>query len=170
MRRSAAVYGSDQELRTHILGFLMEGLTRDEKVVAVVPPRTGQVLGASLGSGAMMVQWGLPGLNYHHLGRAAETIRGYLTERRESGEMTRLLTESDVDGGRRGPVGWRPTCVQSRPPTNSTAATGSRGSACTTGAGTRRVSWPTPNGSIRTCSAVTASSSRTRVMSTPPPS
>jgi anti-sigma regulatory factor (Ser/Thr protein kinase) len=100
---AAAVYGSDQELRTHILGYLMEGLTRHEKVVAVVPPRTGQVLGASLGSGAMMVQWGLPGLNYHHLGRAAETIRGYLTERREAGEMTRLLTESDVDGGRRGP-------------------------------------------------------------------
>jgi anti-sigma regulatory factor (Ser/Thr protein kinase) len=100
---AAAVYGSDQELRTQILPFVMDGLTRHEKVVAVVPPRTGEILGAAFGSGAMMVQWGLPGLDYHHLGRTAETIRSYLTERREAGEPTRLLTESDVDGGRRGP-------------------------------------------------------------------
>jgi anti-sigma regulatory factor (Ser/Thr protein kinase) len=100
---AAAVYGSDQELRTHVVAFLMDGLSRREKVVAIVPPRTGQILGASLGSGAMMVQWGLPGLSYDHLGRATETIRGYLAERRAAGEMTRLLTESDVNGGRRGP-------------------------------------------------------------------
>src|ERR1700743_152463 len=100
---AAAFYSSEHDLRTWILDFLMEGLTRREKVVAIVPQRTGEILGAALGSGAMMVQWGLPGLSYHHLGRAAETIRGYLADRRAAGDPTRLLTESDVDGGVRGP-------------------------------------------------------------------
>ena len=100
---AAAVYGSDQDLRTRILGFLMDGLARREKVVAIVPARTGEILGAALGSGAMMVQWGLPGGDYQHLGRATETIRGYLADRRAAGEPARLLTESDVDSGARGP-------------------------------------------------------------------
>ena len=100
---AAAVYDSDHDLRTRILTFLMDGLARREKVVAIVPQRTGEILGAALGSGAMMVQWGLPGLTYHHLGRAAETIRNYLAERRAAGDPTRLLTENDVDGGLRGP-------------------------------------------------------------------
>ena len=100
---AAAVYDSDQDLRTRILDYLMDGLARREKVLAIVPPRTGQILGAALGSGAMMVQWGLPGLSYGHLGRSAETIRGYLAERRAAGDVTRLLTENDVNGGARGP-------------------------------------------------------------------
>jgi anti-sigma regulatory factor (Ser/Thr protein kinase) len=100
---AAAVYDSDQDLRTRIFAFLMDGLARRETVVAVVPQHTGEVLGAALGSGAMMVQWGLPGLSYDHLGRAAETIRTYLAGQRAAGVPTRLLTESDVDGGLRGP-------------------------------------------------------------------
>jgi hypothetical protein len=58
---AAVAYESDQDLRTRIMPFLMDGLARREKVVAVVPQRTGEILGAALGSGAMMVQWGLPG-------------------------------------------------------------------------------------------------------------
>ncbi|HEX4257587.1 MAG TPA: sensor histidine kinase [Streptosporangiaceae bacterium] len=100
---AAAVYGSDHDLQTQILAFLMDGLVRREKVVAIVPPRTGEILGASLGSGAMMVQWGLPGLSYDHLGRAAETIRDYLAGQHAAGQATRLLTENGVDTGRRGP-------------------------------------------------------------------
>jgi anti-sigma regulatory factor (Ser/Thr protein kinase) len=100
---AAAVYDSDQDLRTRIVPFLIDGLARREKVVAVVPQRTGEILGIALGSGAMMVQWGLPELNYHHLGRASETVRNYLADRRAAGDPTRLLTESDVDGGIRGP-------------------------------------------------------------------
>jgi anti-sigma regulatory factor (Ser/Thr protein kinase) len=100
---AAAVYDSDQDLRTRIVPFLIDGLARREKVVAVVPQHTGEILGAALGSGAMMVQWGLPELNYHHLGRTAETMRNYLAERRAAGDPTRLLTEAEVDGGIRGP-------------------------------------------------------------------
>ena len=100
---AAVAYESDQDLRTRIMPFLMDGLARREKVVAVVPQRTGEILGAALGSGAMMVQWGLPGLSYHHLGRATETIRNYLADRRAAGDPARLLTENDVDGGIRGP-------------------------------------------------------------------
>jgi len=100
---AAAVYESDQDLRTRIVPFLIDGLARREKVVAVVPQHTGEVLGVALGSGAMMVQWGLPGLDYHHLGQATETVRNYLAARRAAGDPTRLLTESEVDGGIRGP-------------------------------------------------------------------
>ncbi len=100
---AAAVYDSDRDLRTRIVPFLIDGLARREKVVAVVPQHTGEILGAALGSGAMMVQWGLPELSYHHLGRASETVRNYLADRRAAGDPTRLLTESDVDGGIRGP-------------------------------------------------------------------
>jgi anti-sigma regulatory factor (Ser/Thr protein kinase) len=100
---AAAVYESDQDLRDRIVPFLIDGLACREKVVAVVPQRTGEILGAALGSGAMMVQWGLPELNYHHLGRATETVRNYLAERRAANDPTRLLTESEVDGGIRGP-------------------------------------------------------------------
>jgi anti-sigma regulatory factor (Ser/Thr protein kinase) len=100
---AAAVYGSDQDLRTRIIPFLIDGLARRETVVAVVPQRTGEILGAALGSGAMMVQWGLPELDYHHLGQATEAVRNYLAKRRAAGEPTRLLTEADVDGGIRGP-------------------------------------------------------------------
>jgi anti-sigma regulatory factor (Ser/Thr protein kinase) len=101
---AAAVYGSERDLRTWILDFLMEGLTRREKVVAIVPPRTGEILGTALGSGAMMVQWGLPGMSYQHQGRAAETLRNFLADQRAAGEMTRLLTENDLAGGRREPA------------------------------------------------------------------
>jgi anti-sigma regulatory factor (Ser/Thr protein kinase) len=100
---AAAVYDSDQDLRTSILAYLIDGISRREKVVAIVPQHTGEILGAALGSGAMMVQWGVPGLSYEHLGRATETIRGYLADRRAAGEPTRLLTENDVNGGIRGP-------------------------------------------------------------------
>ena len=100
---AAAVYDSDRDLRTRILTFIMDGLARREKVVVIVPQRTSEILGSALGSGAMMVQWGLPGLSYNHLGQAAETIRNYLADRRAAGEPTRLLTENDVDGGLRGP-------------------------------------------------------------------
>jgi len=100
---AAALYGSERDLRTWVLGFVMEGLARREKVVAIVPPRTGEILGAALGSGAMLVQWGLPGMSYHHLGRAAETLRNFLAAQRAAGEMTRLLTENDLEGGRREP-------------------------------------------------------------------
>jgi anti-sigma regulatory factor (Ser/Thr protein kinase) len=100
---AVAVYDSDQDLRTRILSFLMDGLARREKVVAIVPQRTGEILGTALGSGAMMVQWGLPGVTYHHLGRATETVRNYLADRRAAGDPTRLLTENDVDTGLRGP-------------------------------------------------------------------
>jgi len=100
---AAAVYDSDRDLSTRVLTFVMDGLARREKVVLIVPQRTSEILGSALGSGAMMVQWGLPGLSYDHLGRAAETIRNYLADRRAAGEPTRLLTENDVDGGLRGP-------------------------------------------------------------------
>jgi anti-sigma regulatory factor (Ser/Thr protein kinase) len=100
---AAAIYRSERDLRTWVLAFLMEGLTRREKVLAIVPPGTGEILGAALGSGAMMVQWGLPGMSYDHLGRAAETLRNFLDAQREAGEPTRLLTENDLNGGRRGP-------------------------------------------------------------------
>jgi anti-sigma regulatory factor (Ser/Thr protein kinase) len=100
---AAAVYDSDQDLRSSILAYLIDGISRREKVVVIVPPHTGEVLGAALGSGAMMVQWGLPGLSYEHLGRATETIRGYLADRRAAGDPTRLLTENDVNSGIRGP-------------------------------------------------------------------
>ena len=100
---AAAVYDSDRDLSTRVLTFVMDGLARREKVVLIVPQRTSEILGSALGSGAMMVQWGLPGLTYNHLGRAAETIRNYLADRRAAGEPTRLLTENDVDGGLRGP-------------------------------------------------------------------
>jgi anti-sigma regulatory factor (Ser/Thr protein kinase) len=100
---AVAVYDSDQDLRTSILAYLIDGISRREKVVAIVPQHTGEILGAALGSGAMMVQWGVPGLSYEHLGRATETIRGYLADRRAAGEPTRLLTENDVNGGIRGP-------------------------------------------------------------------
>ena len=73
---AAAVYDSDRDLSTRVLAFVMDGLARREKVVLIVPQRTSEILGSALGSGAMMVQWGLPGLSYNHLGRAAETIRG----------------------------------------------------------------------------------------------
>jgi anti-sigma regulatory factor (Ser/Thr protein kinase) len=100
---ATAVYDSDRDLGTRVLTFVMDGLARREKVVLIVPQRTSEILGSALGSGAMMVQWGLPGLSYNHLGRAAETIRNYLADRRAAGEPTRLLTENDVDGGLRGP-------------------------------------------------------------------
>jgi anti-sigma regulatory factor (Ser/Thr protein kinase) len=100
---AAAIYDSDEHLRTGIVSFLIDGLARREKVVAIVPQRTGNILGTALGSGAMMVQWGLPGMSYHHLGRAAETIRNYLADRRAAGDPARLLTENDVYGGVRGP-------------------------------------------------------------------
>ncbi|HWG16057.1 MAG TPA: sensor histidine kinase [Streptosporangiaceae bacterium] len=100
---AAAVYDSDQDLRSSILAYLIDGISRREKVVVIVPQHTGEVLGAALGSGAMMVQWGLPSLSYEHLGRATETIRGYLADRRAAGHPTRLLTENDVNGGIRGP-------------------------------------------------------------------
>jgi anti-sigma regulatory factor (Ser/Thr protein kinase) len=100
---AAAVYDSGQDLAARILSFLMDGLARREKVVAIVPQRTGEVLGTVLGSGAMMVQWGLPGLTYHHLGRATETVRNYLADRRAAGDPTRVLIENDVDNGLRGP-------------------------------------------------------------------
>jgi anti-sigma regulatory factor (Ser/Thr protein kinase) len=100
---AAAFYSSEHDLRTWILAFLMEGLARREKVVAIVPPRTGEILGTALGSGAMLVQWGLPGMSYDHLGRAAETLRNFLAAQRAAGETTRLLTENDLDGGRREP-------------------------------------------------------------------
>jgi anti-sigma regulatory factor (Ser/Thr protein kinase) len=100
---AAAFYSSERDLRTWILAFLMEGLTRRERVVAIVPPRTGEILGTALGSGAMLVQWGLPGMSYQHLGRAAETLRNFLADQRAAGQMTRLLTENNLDGGRREP-------------------------------------------------------------------
>lgn len=100
---AAAIYDSDRDLRDRIVTFVIDGLARRETVVAVVPEHTGEILGAALGSGAMMVQWGLPELNYHHLGRATETVRNYLADRRAAGDPTRLLTESEVDGGIRGP-------------------------------------------------------------------
>ncbi|HEY0717775.1 MAG TPA: sensor histidine kinase [Streptosporangiaceae bacterium] len=100
---AAAVYDSDQDLKSSILAYLIDGISRREKVVAIVTQHTGEVLGAALGSGAMMVQWGLPGMSYDHLGRATEAMRGYLAERRAAGDPTRLLTESDVHSGIRGP-------------------------------------------------------------------
>jgi anti-sigma regulatory factor (Ser/Thr protein kinase) len=100
---AAVVYDNDRDLQAQIMSFLMDGLARHEKVVAIVPARTSDVLSAALGSGAMMVQWGLPGMNYRHLGRAAEKIRGYLADQRAAGEMTRLLIENDLDGSDRGP-------------------------------------------------------------------
>ena len=36
-------------------------------------------------------------------GEAAEKLRGYLADQRAAGEMTRLLTENDLDGSERGP-------------------------------------------------------------------
>jgi len=100
---AAAIYNSERDLRTWILSFLMEGLTRREKVVAIVPPRTAEILGSALGSGAMMIQWGVPGMDYQHLGRASEALRTFLDAQRAAGETTRLLTENDLDGGSRGP-------------------------------------------------------------------
>ena len=74
-----------------------------EAVVAVVSRRAEKVIGAALGDDAARIRWGLPGLSYQHLGRASEAIRGYLAARRAAGAATRLLTESDIHGGTRGP-------------------------------------------------------------------
>ena len=99
---AAALYNSDEDLRARVLTFLRAGLEGGEAVVAVVSQRAETIIGAALGDGAERIRWGLPGLSYQHLGRASEAIRDYLAGRRAAGAGTRLLTESDLDGGSRG--------------------------------------------------------------------
>ena len=99
---AAALYNSDEDLRARALAFLRAGLDGGEAVVAVVSQRAEKIVGSALGDDAAQIRWGLPGLSYQHLGRASEAIRGYLAGRRAAGAATRLLTESELDGGPRG--------------------------------------------------------------------
>jgi anti-sigma regulatory factor (Ser/Thr protein kinase) len=98
---AAAFYDSEEDLRTRVLSFLRAGLEGGEAVVAVVSQRAEKIIRAALGDDAAQIRWGLPGLSYQHLGRASEAFRGYLAGRRAAGAATRLLTESDLDGGPR---------------------------------------------------------------------
>ncbi len=99
---AAALYGSDEDLRARALAFLHAGLEGGEAVVAIVSQRAERIVGSALGDDAARIRWGLPGLSYQHLGRMSEAIRGYLAGRRAAGAATRLLTESELDGGPRG--------------------------------------------------------------------
>jgi len=99
---AAVLYSSDEDLCARVLSFLRGGLDGGEAVVAVVSQRAEKIVGSALGDDAGQVRWGLPGLSYQHLGRASEAIRGYLAARRAAGAGTRLLTESELDGGPRG--------------------------------------------------------------------
>lgn len=100
---AAIMYESDDDLRARVPAFLQAGLDDGETVVAIVPQRTGQILSEALGDGAELIQWGLPGMSYQHLGRASEALRAYLADRRAAGAPTRMLAENDVYGGPRGP-------------------------------------------------------------------
>src|SRR5512142_1181079 len=103
LRHAAALYSSDEDLRSRVLSFLRTGPERRGAVVAVVSQRAEKIVSAGLGDDADRVRWGLPGLSYQHLGRASEAIRGYLAGRRAADAATRLLTESDLDGSDRAP-------------------------------------------------------------------
>jgi len=98
---AAALYHSDEDLRVRVLNFLRTGLDGGEAVVAVVSQRAEKILRTALGNDAARIRWGLPGLDYHHLGRASEAIRGYLAGRQAAGAGTRLLTEGDLNGSPR---------------------------------------------------------------------
>ena len=102
-RHAAALYNSDEDLRSRVLSFLRAGLEGGEAVVAVVSHRAEKIVSAGLGDDADRIRWGLPGLSYQHLGRASEAIRGYLAGRRAADAATRLLTESDLGGSDRPP-------------------------------------------------------------------
>ena len=99
---AAAVSDSGEDLRARVLTFLRAGLEGGEAVVSVVSEHAGKIVGTALGDDAERIRWGLPGLSYRHLGRASEAIRGFLAGRRAAGAATRLLIESDFDGGPRG--------------------------------------------------------------------
>lgn len=103
LRHAAALYNSDDDLRSRVLSFLRAGLEGGEAVVAVVSQRAEKIVSAGLGDDADRIRWGLPGLSYQHLGRASEAIRGYLAGRRAADAATRLLTESDIGGSGRAP-------------------------------------------------------------------
>lgn len=100
---SAVVYDSDDDLRARVPAFLQAGLDGGETVVAIVPHRTSEILSGALGPAAAQIQWGMPGLNYQHLGRVSESLRRYLAGRQAAGAPTRVLAENDVYGGPRGP-------------------------------------------------------------------
>ena len=102
-RHAAALYNSDEDLRSRVLSFLRAGLEGGEAVVAVVSHRAKKIVSAGLGADADRIRWGLPGLSYQHLGRTSEAIRGYLAGRRAADAATRLLTESDLGGSDRPP-------------------------------------------------------------------
>lgn len=91
---AVAFFESDDALRQMAGQYVHDGLTDDETVMAVVTPRTEQLLRDALGTDAARVEWAT-GISYRALGTMFADFRSLLAEQRAAGSTVRLLSEYD---------------------------------------------------------------------------
>jgi anti-sigma regulatory factor (Ser/Thr protein kinase) len=88
-----AFYDSDVALGQVTTEYLEEGLARGERLLAVVSPRTQQVLRTTLDAGlADHIVWGVD-ITYRGLGAMFEGYRRLFAEQRAAGTTVRLISE-----------------------------------------------------------------------------
>jgi anti-sigma regulatory factor (Ser/Thr protein kinase) len=94
-----AFYDSDAALQQVAAGYLGEGLARGERLLAVVSPRTEEVLRATLDADlADLVVWGVD-ISYRGLGAMFDGYRRLFAEQRAAGTTVRLISEYHDDSG-----------------------------------------------------------------------
>jgi anti-sigma regulatory factor (Ser/Thr protein kinase) len=95
----AAFYDSDAALQQVAAEYLGEGHVRGERLLAVVSPRTEQVLRTTLDADlADQVVWGA-GISYRGLGAMFDGYRRLFAEQRAAGTTVRLISEYYDDSG-----------------------------------------------------------------------
>jgi anti-sigma regulatory factor (Ser/Thr protein kinase) len=96
---TAAFYDSDATLLQVAAEYLGEGLARGERLLAVVSPRTQQVLRTTLDAEiADHVVWGID-ISYRGLGAMFDGYRQLFAEQRAAGTTVRLISEYHDDSG-----------------------------------------------------------------------
>jgi anti-sigma regulatory factor (Ser/Thr protein kinase) len=94
-----ALYDSDAALQQVATGYLEEGLARGERLLAVVSPRTEQLLRTTLDAGlADRVVWGVD-ITYRGLGAMFDGYRRLFAEQRAAGTTVRLISQYHDDSG-----------------------------------------------------------------------
>jgi len=96
-----AFYDSDAVLQQVAAGYLGDGLARGERLLAVVSPRTEEVLRTTLDADlADHVVWGVD-ISYRGLGAMFDGYRRLFAEQRAAGTTVRLISEYHDDSGNR---------------------------------------------------------------------
>ncbi len=99
---AVAFYDSDAALQQVAGRYVRDGLSSGERVLAVVPPDSRDLLVAALGSEiAKHVEW-TTGISYRELGAMFHGYRELFAQQRAAGTTVRLLSEYH-DGADRGP-------------------------------------------------------------------